>query len=116
MWKRFLNFLLTQYIYFFQFGLCTFHYDPVKKLYRNRAFNFYVWPRPFSRAAPDPRSLNYMLLNGPYYNLFFFIPKNLTMPQISKLLFIASFKYLESYVYVVLLHLVRLKMEYINDC
>jgi hypothetical protein len=38
-----------------QFGLCTFHYDPVKKVYSNRAFNFYVWPRPFSRAAPDPR-------------------------------------------------------------
>ena len=38
-----------------QFGLCTFHYDPKKKVYTNRAFNFYVWPRPFSRAAPDPR-------------------------------------------------------------
>ena len=40
-----------------QFGLCTFHYDPVKKIYSNRAFNFYVWPRPFSRAAPDLRYL-----------------------------------------------------------
>lgn len=38
-----------------QFGLCTFHYDPDKKVYSNRAFNFYVWPRPFNKAAPDPR-------------------------------------------------------------
>ena len=38
-----------------QFGLTTFHYDPKKKAYSNRAFNFYVWPRPFSRAAPDTR-------------------------------------------------------------
>ena len=38
-----------------QFGLTTFHYDPKKKAYSNRAFNFYVWPRPFSRAAPDLR-------------------------------------------------------------
>ncbi|TRY79724.1 hypothetical protein TCAL_13099 [Tigriopus californicus] len=38
-----------------QFGLCTFHYDSKKDLYTNRAFNFYVWPRPYTRNAPDLR-------------------------------------------------------------
>ena len=37
------NFLLVQ------FGLCTFHYDKKRDKYTNRAFNFYVWPRPYSR-------------------------------------------------------------------
>ena len=32
-----------------QFGLCTFRYDKKKKKYTNQAFNFYVWPRPYSR-------------------------------------------------------------------
>ena len=40
-----------------QFGLCTFHYDEPSDSYTNRAFNFYVWPRPYSRTAPDPRFL-----------------------------------------------------------
>lgn len=38
-----------------QFGLCTFHYNAKKDKYTNRAFNFYVWPKPYSRSAPDPR-------------------------------------------------------------
>ena len=38
-----------------QFGLCTFHYDVKKKAFTNRAFNFYVWPRPYNRSAPDVR-------------------------------------------------------------
>ena len=38
-----------------QFGLCTFHYDVKKKAFTNKAFNFYVWPRPYSRTAPDTR-------------------------------------------------------------
>lgn len=38
-----------------QFGLCTFHYDEKTGQFTNRAFNFYVWPRPYSRAAPDSR-------------------------------------------------------------
>ena len=38
-----------------QFGLCTFHYDVMKKQYTNRAFNFYLWPKPFHRHAPDRR-------------------------------------------------------------
>jgi len=40
-----------------QFGLCTFHYDKETQQYSNQAFNFYVWPRPYSRQAPDPRFL-----------------------------------------------------------
>ena len=40
-----------------QFGLCTFHYDEASDSYTNRAFNFYVWPRPYARTAPDPRFL-----------------------------------------------------------
>ena len=40
-----------------QFGLCTFHYDAASDTYTNRAFNFYVWPRPYARTAPDPRFL-----------------------------------------------------------
>ena len=38
-----------------QFGVCTFQYDSKTDQFTNRAFNFYVWPRPFSRIAPDPR-------------------------------------------------------------
>jgi len=40
-----------------QFGLCTFHYNPKDGSYTNQAYNFYVWPRPTSRQAPDPRFL-----------------------------------------------------------
>jgi len=40
-----------------QFGLCTFHFDKESQKYSNQAFNFYVWPRPYSRQAPDPRFL-----------------------------------------------------------
>lgn len=40
-----------------QFGLVTFHYNSKKDKFTNRAFNFYVWPRQFSRSAPDIRFL-----------------------------------------------------------
>jgi len=40
-----------------QFGLSTFHYDKPSNSYKNRTYNFYVWPRPCSRNAPDPRFL-----------------------------------------------------------
>lgn len=40
-----------------QFGLCTFHYDSRTDTFTNQAYNFYVWPRPCSRQAPDPRFL-----------------------------------------------------------
>ena len=38
-----------------QFGLSTFHYDLQKRSYSNRTFNFYVWPKPLHRRAPDRR-------------------------------------------------------------
>jgi len=40
-----------------QFGLSTFHFDKSSNSYLNRTYNFYVWPRPCSRNAPDPRFL-----------------------------------------------------------
>ena len=40
-----------------QFGLSTFHYDIKQKSYSNRTFNFYVWPKPLHRRAPDRRFL-----------------------------------------------------------
>merc|ERR1719315_609601 len=40
-----------------QFGLCSFHYDSATDSFSNQAFNIYVWPRPCSRNAPDPRFL-----------------------------------------------------------
>lgn len=41
----------------FQVGLCTFHYNEEDKKYEARPFNFYVFPKPYSRAAPDCRFL-----------------------------------------------------------
>ncbi|XP_074647270.1 poly(A)-specific ribonuclease PARN-like isoform X2 [Tubulanus polymorphus] len=38
-----------------QFGLCTFTYNSTLKKYFCKAFNFFVFPRPFSRQAPDQR-------------------------------------------------------------
>ena len=40
-----------------QFGLSTFHYVQSTDSFQNRTYNFYVWPRPCSRNAPDPRFL-----------------------------------------------------------
>ncbi|KAF4075538.1 hypothetical protein AMELA_G00235570 [Ameiurus melas] len=45
--KHSMDFLL------FQFGLCTFRYDQSQSRYFTKAFNFYVFPKPFSRASPD---------------------------------------------------------------
>ncbi|XP_062601439.1 poly(A)-specific ribonuclease PARN-like [Saccostrea cucullata] len=41
----------------FQVGVCTFCYDEENSKYETRPFNFYVFPRPHSRAAPDCRFL-----------------------------------------------------------
>ena len=38
-----------------QFGLSTFHFDAKKNSYSNRAFNFYLWPKPHNRQATDRR-------------------------------------------------------------
>ncbi|XP_048051562.1 poly(A)-specific ribonuclease PARN isoform X1 [Megalobrama amblycephala] len=45
--KHSMNFLL------FQFGICTFRYDQAQSTYITRAFNFYIFPKPFSRTSPD---------------------------------------------------------------
>ncbi|XP_051561076.1 poly(A)-specific ribonuclease PARN-like [Myxocyprinus asiaticus] len=37
----------------FQFGICTFRYDHNKSTYVTKAFNFYVFPKPFNRTSPD---------------------------------------------------------------
>nr|XP_057924007.1 poly(A)-specific ribonuclease PARN [Doryrhamphus excisus] len=45
--KHSMDFLL------FQFGLCTFRYDPKESKYITKTFNFYVFPKPFNRSSPD---------------------------------------------------------------
>ncbi|XP_058237036.1 poly(A)-specific ribonuclease PARN isoform X2 [Hemibagrus wyckioides] len=45
--KHSMDFLL------FQFGICTFRYDQSQSKYFTKAFNFYIFPKPFSRASPD---------------------------------------------------------------
>ncbi|XP_076004091.1 poly(A)-specific ribonuclease PARN [Genypterus blacodes] len=45
--KHSMDFLL------FQFGLCTFKYDQAASKYITKSFNFYVFPKPFSRTSPD---------------------------------------------------------------
>ncbi|KAK2818347.1 hypothetical protein Q7C36_022280 [Tachysurus vachellii] len=45
--KHSMDFLL------FQFGLCTFRYDQSRAQYFTKAFNFYIFPKPFSRSSPD---------------------------------------------------------------
>ncbi|XP_074136673.1 poly(A)-specific ribonuclease PARN isoform X3 [Sminthopsis crassicaudata] len=45
--KHSMDFLL------FQFGLCTFKYDSTDSKYIMKSFNFYVFPKPFSRTSPD---------------------------------------------------------------
>uniref|UniRef100_A0A8C1LRA3 Poly(A)-specific ribonuclease PARN n=1 Tax=Cyprinus carpio TaxID=7962 RepID=A0A8C1LRA3_CYPCA len=37
----------------FQFGVCTFRYDQNQSTYVTKAFNFYIFPKPFSRTSPD---------------------------------------------------------------
>uniref|UniRef100_A0AAR2JR78 Poly(A)-specific ribonuclease PARN n=1 Tax=Pygocentrus nattereri TaxID=42514 RepID=A0AAR2JR78_PYGNA len=37
----------------FQFGLCTFRYDQAQSKYLTKSFNFYIFPKPFSRTSPD---------------------------------------------------------------
>ncbi|XP_028828038.1 poly(A)-specific ribonuclease PARN [Denticeps clupeoides] len=45
--KHSMDFLL------FQFGLCTFRYDQSESKYLTKSFNFYIFPKPFSRNSPD---------------------------------------------------------------
>ncbi|XP_063446244.1 poly(A)-specific ribonuclease PARN-like isoform X1 [Mytilus trossulus] len=41
----------------FQVGICTFKFNKKTERYEARPFNFYVFPRPHSRVAPDLRFL-----------------------------------------------------------
>ncbi|XP_072275129.1 poly(A)-specific ribonuclease PARN [Pyxicephalus adspersus] len=45
--KHSMDFLL------FQFGLCTFKYENAESKYITKSFNFYIFPKPFSRNSPD---------------------------------------------------------------
>ncbi|WP_411024375.1 CAF1 family ribonuclease, partial [Salmonella sp. s58760] len=45
--KHSMDFLL------FQFGLCAFRYDQSQSKYFTKTFNFYIFPKPFSRVSPD---------------------------------------------------------------
>ncbi|KAI5623602.1 poly(A)-specific ribonuclease PARN isoform 2, partial [Silurus asotus] len=45
--KHSMDFLL------FQFGLCAFRYDQSQSKYVTKTFNFYIFPKPFSRVSPD---------------------------------------------------------------
>ncbi|GFW43198.1 poly(A)-specific ribonuclease PARN [Trichonephila clavipes] len=57
-----------------QFGLSTFKYHPEKKIFTHRDYNFYVFPRPHIRQAPDPRficqtsSLHFLASHGFDFN------------------------------------------------
>ncbi|CAE1324447.1 PARN [Acanthosepion pharaonis] len=41
----------------FQFGLCTFKHNPETGKFEARPFNFYIFPKPFSKESPDHRFL-----------------------------------------------------------
>ncbi|KFM74655.1 Poly(A)-specific ribonuclease PARN, partial [Stegodyphus mimosarum] len=57
-----------------QFGLSTFKYHPAQKKYTHRDFNFYIFPRPHIRQAPDPKfmcqasSLHFLASHGFDFN------------------------------------------------
>ncbi|GFO44635.1 poly(a)-specific ribonuclease parn, partial [Plakobranchus ocellatus] len=57
-----------------QFGLCAFKVDEEKRIYEAKPYNFYVFPRPSSRNAPDRRfmcqssSLDFLICNGFDFN------------------------------------------------
>ncbi|KAK6170289.1 hypothetical protein SNE40_018712 [Patella caerulea] len=60
-----------------QFGLCTFKYDNKKKRHIAQPFNFYVFPKPYSRQAPDRRfmcqssSIDFLVSQGFDFNKVF---------------------------------------------
>ncbi|XP_052769212.1 poly(A)-specific ribonuclease PARN-like isoform X2 [Mya arenaria] len=57
-----------------QFGICTFTYNKTTKKYTAKPFNFYIFPRPLSRVAPDLRfscqssSLDFLMSQGFDFN------------------------------------------------
>ncbi|KAH9505297.1 hypothetical protein Btru_059193 [Bulinus truncatus] len=60
-----------------QFGLCTFTANENEEKYVARPYNFYVFPRPFNRAAPDRRflcqssSIDFLVAQGFDFNKLF---------------------------------------------
>ncbi|XP_046660583.1 LOW QUALITY PROTEIN: poly(A)-specific ribonuclease PARN-like [Homalodisca vitripennis] len=66
-----LDFLLVQ------FGLVAFMYNEEQKKYTHRAYNFYLFPKPLSRQAPDCRflcqasSLDFLASHGFNFNKLF---------------------------------------------
>lgn len=69
--KHSMDFLL------FQFGLCTFKYDYADSKYVTKSFNFYVFPKPFSRSSPDVKfvcqssSIDFLASQGFDFNKVF---------------------------------------------
>ncbi|XP_063055858.1 poly(A)-specific ribonuclease PARN [Engraulis encrasicolus] len=69
--KHSMDFLL------FQFGLCTFRYDKNESKYLTKSFNFYVFPKPFSRNSPDKKficqssSIDFLASQGFDFNKVF---------------------------------------------
>lgn len=60
-----------------QFGLCTFKCNDASQRYEHKAFNFYVFPKPFKRNGPDVRfmcqssSIDFLLSQGFDFNKLF---------------------------------------------
>ncbi|KAL3877205.1 hypothetical protein ACJMK2_034946 [Sinanodonta woodiana] len=60
-----------------QVGICAFIYDGSAKRYTAKPFNFYVFPRPYTRHAPDRRflcqcsSLDFLVSQGFDFNKLF---------------------------------------------
>ncbi|KAL2086513.1 hypothetical protein ACEWY4_017572 [Coilia grayii] len=69
--KHSMDFLL------FQFGLCTFRYDKSESKYLTKSFNFYIFPKPFSRNSPDKKficqssSIDFLASQGFDFNKVF---------------------------------------------
>eukprot|EP00058_Branchiostoma_floridae_P020629 XP_002606119.1 hypothetical protein BRAFLDRAFT_125118 [Branchiostoma floridae] len=62
---------------FVQFGLCAFKYETEESRFVARPFNFYIFPRPLNRNAPDCRflcqasSLHFLASQGMDFNKVF---------------------------------------------
>ncbi|NP_083037.1 poly(A)-specific ribonuclease PARN isoform 1 [Mus musculus] len=69
--KHSMDFLL------FQFGLCAFKYDHTDSKHVTKSFNFYVFPKPFSRSSPDVKfvcqssSIDFLASQGFDFNKVF---------------------------------------------
>ncbi|KAK7502466.1 hypothetical protein BaRGS_00006419, partial [Batillaria attramentaria] len=60
-----------------QFGLCAFKFNEETQSYEARPFNFYIFPRPYTRQAPDRRflcqssSIDFLVQQGFDFNKLF---------------------------------------------